>query len=406
MRVIINALATLKAKTGVGHHVVELSQSLITEYPSDHFDCYPGERLSQLIPRFLPQGTGKPRQPGTGRPRRLTPFLPSLPETIKSAAKWASQFHFAAYARACRAELYHEPNFIPYRVDLPTVVTVHDLSVLRYPQWHPNDRVWFHEQHFSKSIERADHLIVVSEAVRQELLHDFGLAPDRVTAIGNGVSPAFQPRSQESQRIIRSILSLPDQYFLYVGTIEPRKNVATILKAFADLPESIRQRCPLLLAGPWGWKSEADRELFETVAQPRGARHLGYIADADLPGLYACATALLYPSFYEGFGLPPLEMLASGGVVLASTADAIQEVLGPCGLTLPATDHEGWRQAMARVASDESYRLSLQRGGIERARQFTWQRAAQATMGVYQKLLGHSSVHHSLAPELPGRSAA
>jgi len=406
MRVIINALATLTTKTGVGHHVSELTRALRAEFPSDSFACYPGQWLSRRLPWLLQHSPTRSSPFETGPRRRHWQLSKPFQQQLKAVAKWASQFHFAAFTRIHRADLYHEPNFISYRVDIPTVVTVHDLSVLRYPQWHPRDRVRYHELHFPRSIARADHLIVVSEAVRRELLNDYGLVPERVTVVGNGVSPAFQPRSQESQQIIRVRLSLPDHYFLYVGTIEPRKNVATILKAFVDLPEAIRRRCPLLLAGPWGWKSEAEREFFETVAKPRGARHLGYVAEADLPGLYACATALLYPSYYEGFGMPPLEMLACGGPVLASTAEAITEVLGPCGLTIPAADLAGWRHAMAQVACDESYRQYLCEGAIQRAREFTWPRAARATMAVYQKLLGQSQGHIGVTPELPGRSAA
>src|SRR5205814_588681 len=123
-------------------------------------------------------------------------------------------------------------------------------------------------------------------------------------------------------------LDLPYDYLLYVGTVEPRKNVLTLLRAFCALPVELRRRCPLVLAGGWGWKSAEVAEFFRGEAAAAGVRHLGYTDDRYLPGLYAGARALVYPSFYEGFGLPPLEMLAAGGVVLSSTADALREVLG------------------------------------------------------------------------------
>src|SRR5205814_2019834 len=145
--------------------------------------------------------------------------------TAKAAAKFATRFHFAAYARGYRFDLYHEPNFVPFRSHLPTVVTVHDLSVLRYPHWHPAARVRFHDKHFAAGVRRAAHVIVVSQAVRRELITDLGISADRVTAVPNGVSPAFRPYSPAELEPVRGRLGLPPGYFLCVGTIEPRKNV-------------------------------------------------------------------------------------------------------------------------------------------------------------------------------------
>src|SRR5262249_26461427 len=149
-----------------------------------------------------------------------------------------------------------------------------------------------------------------------------GLAPEHVTAVHNGVGDEyFDVRADDVART-RGELGLPPRYLLFVGTIEPRKNVLTLLQAYCSLPSSARERCPLVLAGGWGWKSGRVAEYFEEVATSRSVIHLGYTEDRHLPGLYAGARALVYPSYYEGFGLPPIEMLACGGAVLASTADA------------------------------------------------------------------------------------
>jgi alpha-1,3-rhamnosyl/mannosyltransferase len=236
-------------------------------------------------------------------------------------------------------------------------------------------------------------VIVVSEAVRRDVIADLGVPAGRVTAVPNGVGPAFRPLPAAGVEAVQGRLGLPRKYFLCVGTIEPRKNVGTAMRAFADLPTEVRESCPLILVGPWGWKSDAEREYFEGVGRDRGVRHLGYVADADLPALYAGAAGLVYPSHYEGFGLPPLEMLACGGAVLASTADAVREVCGPHAAFIEPDDLPGWRSTMLRLATDAEFRDGLRRGGVAHAARFTWERVARETAAVYRRVL---------APSVPG----
>jgi alpha-1,3-rhamnosyl/mannosyltransferase len=317
-------------------------------------------------------------------------------------AKAAYRGHLRAAAGWGGFDLYHEPNFVPVRTHLPTVVTVHDLSVLLYPEWHPVDRVAFHLRHFRRGIATADHVIVVSEAVRREMIDVLGFPADRVTAIHNGIGEQYWPQSPEVIDVIRRKLGLPPRYFLAVGTIEPRKNIGTLLRAFCDLPAETRAACPLVLAGGWGWKSDRERELFETEARHSGVVHLGYVDDADLPGLYAGAAALLYPSFYEGFGLPPVEMLACGGGVIASTAAAVREVVGGHAVLLDPQDLEGWRVAMQRAATEADYLDESRRGGKSHARGFTWEAAARRTLAVYRRVLGIAE----RAPRIQSATAA
>ncbi len=376
MRVILNGLAALKPKTGVGHHVAELAHAFAREFPHTSLTLYPGQRLSGLVRRFnKPTGSG---------PRRRRPFL----GLAKSLAKAACGMHFAAYSRAYPFDLYHEPNFVPFRCHLPTVVTVHDLSVMRFPEWHPADRVRTHERRFLKGLRRAAHVIVVSEAVRREMIGDLGFPAHRVSVVYNGVGSAFRPLPAEEVETVRRKVGLPASYLLCVGTIEPRKNVGTVMRAFANLPPAVRETCPLVLVGPWGWKSDEERAYFEGEGRRAGVRHLGYANDADLPALYCGAAGLLYPSHYEGFGLPPVEMMACGGAVVASTADAVREVCGRHAALVAPLDVAGWRDAMQQLATDADYRESLRRGGQAYAARFTWERAARDTESVYRFVLG------------------
>jgi alpha-1,3-rhamnosyl/mannosyltransferase len=202
-----------------------------------------------------------------------------------------------------------------------------------------------------------------------------------------GIGENFCPQSSESIAAVRFRTGLPDRYLLYVGTVEPRKNLSTLLRAYCDLPGELRASCPLVIGGSWGWKSEAERQLFEGEARDKGVRYLGYIADDDLPALYAGALALLYPSFYEGFGLPPVEAMACGTPAIVSTADAVREVVGAQALLIDPADLSGWRDALKRTVADADYLAEYRLGAVSHAAQFRWKRSASITLSVYRRVL-------------------
>jgi alpha-1,3-rhamnosyl/mannosyltransferase len=181
-------------------------------------------------------------------------------------------------------------------------------------------------------------------------------------------------------------LGLPPRYLLYLGTIEPRKNLLLLLRAYCSLAQSLRERWPLLLVGSWGWNTADVADFFLREARHRGVRHVGYVAEEHLAAVYGGARALVYPSLYEGFGLPPVEMMACGGAVLASTAAALVETVGGrAHLTDPA-DLDGWRAALARVLTDDDWLRELRRGAVDVARPYTWDRCAADTLRVYRAL--------------------
>jgi alpha-1,3-rhamnosyl/mannosyltransferase len=286
-------------------------------------------------------------------------------------------------AACCRGrfDLYHEPNFMPLAGGVPTVITVHDLSVLLHPEWHPSDRVRLYERQFRQGLAAACHVIADTRAVREEVIANLGVPGHRVTAVHLGVGPEYLTADASAADEARRALGLPEEYLLFVGTIEPRKNVATLVRAYRDLPATLRARCPLILAGGWGWKANAVAEL---VRADHGVVHLGYTPEQYIPGLYAAARALVYPSLYEGFGLPPLEMLATGGAVLASTDPALQEVVGRHGHFTPPLDVAGWRDALARAITDDDWLAEVRQGGRLHAASLTWERCAAATASVYK----------------------
>jgi alpha-1,3-rhamnosyl/mannosyltransferase len=383
VRVLFNGVTLLKPRTGIAHAAANLHAALVAGYPTDSFWLYPGETAARLASRFFKPGS-TPAAAGA----KPTPLKRLAKHALGAAGRLGYAAHFHAAARLGRFDLYHEPNFVPFDVALPRVVTVFDLSVLLYPEWHPAERVKAHEETYRHGLARANHVIVGTEAVRAEAQRHLGLAPESVTAMLCGVGPQFRPQPAEVVAAVRARHGLPPRYTLYVGTIEPRKNVATLLRAFCDMPAELRAACPLVLAGGWGWKAETERTLFEDEARHKGALHIGYVPDGDLPALYAGADALLYPSFYEGFGMPPVEAMACGTAAVTSTADAVREVVGAHALKLDALDCFGWRDALARISRDRDFLADYRRRGPAHAATFTWEACARRVYGVYRKVLG------------------
>jgi alpha-1,3-rhamnosyl/mannosyltransferase len=391
MRVIINCMSAKGRKTGIGHHTAELLRCLHRQAAPDVVDEFPQpwlRRAREALRRSPPPHQGDDRPPAPrAQPTRQT-FRQSARYCLGRAGRMAFDQYFRLLCACSGYDLYHEPNFLPLPCATPTLVTLHDLSVLLHPEWHPAERLAEYERVFPRAMRQAVHFLTVSEFVRQEVIRHLNVAPERVTRVYNGVRPGLSPLPPGEVAAALHLLDLPPRYLLYLGTIEPRKNVLTLLRAYCSLPAPLRDRWPLLLVGGWGWHTEAVAEFYHAEARHRGVRHLGYLADEYLGVVYNGARALVFPSFYEGFGLPPVEMLACGGAVLASTAGAVAETVGSRAHLVEPEDTDGWRRALARVLEDDDWWQGLRRGAVEAAGPYTWERAAAETLGVYRALTG------------------
>jgi alpha-1,3-rhamnosyl/mannosyltransferase len=394
MRVVVNQLAALGQRTGIGHYTVQLLRCLEEQAGPDRIDRFPTgwvgrvrETCARLRPHLEPRGLGQ----ANGDPGPL-PALARLRSAALGRLRQLGRSVMARYFRiVCareRYDLYHETNFIPLASDRPTVVTLHDLSVLNHPEWHPADRVAHFERHFARGLRHCVHFLAISEFGRQEIIRTLNLPPERVTRTYMGIRPGLGPLSEDEVAPVLHRLGLPPRYLLCLGTIEPRKNVLLLLRAYCALPQRLRDRWPLLLVGGWGWNTAPIARYLHGEARHRGVIHLGYVAEHHVPAIYNGARALVYPSLYEGFGLPPLEMMACGGAVVASTAGALVETVGPRAHLVAPEDEDGWRAALTRVVEDDDWWRELRQGVREVARPYTWGRCAADTLRVYRSLAG------------------
>lgn len=415
MRMIVNRLAAFGLKTGIGHYTNQLLEHLWELAGDDVIDPYPRGLLGLARSLTLSLRGYLHRQRNDGA--ATTPSVNTsaavsrrrqLLQLMRQCTRAMSIGTFRAVCSWNRYQLYHEPNFIPIPSDLPTVVTVHDLSVLLHPEWHPADRVTWFEKHFQEGIRRCQHFLAISENGRQEIIRHLNIAPERVTRTYMGVRPGLAPLPQEQVQASLKRLGLPPQYLLYLGTLEPRKNVLMLMHAYCSLPDSLRARWPLLLVGTWGWKTGAIAEYLDVEARHRGVLHLGYVPEDQMAVLYNGARALVFPSFYEGFGMPPMEMMACGGAVIASTAGSLVETVGPKAHIVDPLDVDGWRAAMIRVLTEDDWWLSLRQGVIEFARPYTWEQCARDTLRVYREVSGEQPtpvLPRSVVPLEPARRA-
>ena len=378
MKLVVNARPLLNPISGIGRYLHELMREVERDgrFEPEYFFATRWQRTLDL------PASGSPLTPGLVNVLRTLPPLTALARSLQ-------QRNFAVGVRSRRPALYFEPNYLSFETDVPTVITIHDISHLRHPETHPVKRVRDLTRLLPRAVKSASCVLTVSEFSRSEVISEFGLSPDRVVTTPLGVDPRFVPRDAEVTRGLLEPLGLTHgHYVLSVGTLEPRKNVLATIRAHGKLPADLRKRYPLAIAGKSGWLTESlDRELGE--AEARGdARRLGHVSDADLPLLYAGATLLAYPSFYEGFGLPPLEAMASGVPVIASNRASLPEVIGDAGLMLEPDDIDGLAASMRRIIEDVHFASDLGSRGLARARTFTWRRCAELTIRAWEQVLG------------------
>ncbi len=370
MRIGIDARITHYTRGGISNYVLRLLGSLAALDADTDF-CVLHSR--------------KERTPPTPGPN----FCP--------VACWTPSHHrlerwaLGVEAARLRLDLLHSPDFIPptfgYR---RSVITVHDLNFVRYPQFLTAQSLRYYNRQIEWAVRRADHILADSYATRSDLISLLGAPPEKITTVHLAADPAFRPLPEAETEQVAAQYGLEPGYLLCVGTLEPRKNIPGLLEAYRSLLDAKVTRAPLVLVGGKGWLYD---EIFERVKElqlTRQVRFLHRVPDAELVGLYNGASLLATVSFYEGFGLPPLEAMACGAPVVVADRASLPEVVGEAGLLVDPDDPDDIARALTRVLTEESLRARMRELGLAQAARFTWEKTARETWAVYRMVLEQS----------------
>jgi alpha-1,3-rhamnosyl/mannosyltransferase len=379
IRVAFNATPLLAPLSGIGNYIVQVGRALAQQGDVDAYSFY---RY-----RWRHESPAPSRELGVSAPTLIQRAKPWVP--FRGALRVAaSKLGFSRGLKRHRIEVYHEQNYIPLAYDVPVVITIHDLSWISYPETHPVDRVRWLERGLPKAIARASSILVDSNFIRAEVISNFSVAPERVRTAYLGVSGEYRPRTaDETGATLRGLDLSYGQYLLTIGTIEPRKNIAHALDAYAGLPTELRKRYPLVVAGAQGWRASAMVSRLRQLVERGEIRFLGHVPGAKLPDLYAGAALFIFPSLYEGFGLPPLEAMASGVPVIASDRASLPEVIGAAGMTLDAAQPDLTTAKIAALLEDPALRAEMSARGVVRAAGFTWDACAAVACDAYRRAL-------------------
>jgi glycosyltransferase involved in cell wall biosynthesis len=267
------------------------------------------------------------------------------------------------------------------------VLTVHDLSWIRYPEMHPKERVNAMHKFFEPSLNRANLILTVSDFVKQELIDVFNVKPERILTVYNGVEVEMQPKDEAQTLAVLSKHKLKSkQYILAVGTLEPRKNLRVALQAYMSLSALVRKNFPLVIVGMKGWNNDALEQQVKPLIASGEVKLLGYLTREDLIDVVAGATMLIYPSVYEGFGLPVLEAMACAVPVITSNVSSLPEVIGDTGILIDPHDVDMLRDNIQLLIDDQALNSKLSQLGFERSKQFSWARCVHETVGAYQQV--------------------
>lgn len=371
MRIAIDYTAAVAQGAGVGRYVRSLVDSLLKQ---DHSNDY--------LLLACGRSTGEGQFPIAGNVQNRTLFLPD-----RYWFRWQLPF-YATYFSG-QVDIYHGPNFALPRLKgkLSKVVTIHDLAYLKYPQYSPPETVAYLNRVVPKALAAADVIATVSQEARRILVEHYKVPRERTVVIPNGVGADFRRITDPTLlEAIRLKFGLKQPFVLSVGTLEPRKNHLGLIKAFAQLQARKREPAMLVFAGGEGWLYEETRRMVTELQLESKVRFLGRVSDLELAALYSMADVFAFPSFFEGFGIPPLEAMACGAPVITSNISSLLEVAGDAAILIDPHDTDALAHAITRLLEDEQLQEDLRQKGYQQVQRYTWSIAAYKMLSVYHKL--------------------
>jgi len=363
MRIALGAEALAPQLTGIGRYTWELCRRL---------PLVSGVQDVRLYRENAWFASGQQFLTGSGNRRKLLP----------------QRFHAWASRREFKRRMFHGPNFFSPPEAENAVITVHDLSVFRFPETHPIERIRHFEREFERSLNGARHIITDTNFIKNELVEMFGVNPDRISPVALGVSEEFFEQVQPNDETVLQSYDLRNRKFcLCVSTIEPRKGLGHAVQAFMRYREQNKVDDILVIVGASGWNNSDLHRAFSDASAAGAVKFLGFVEDSKLRALYRHCSLFFYPSLYEGFGLPVLEAMASNAPVVISDNSCLLEVSGDVSLSVNVEDHDAFAETIARGMQDQRWRVSAVEKGLALSRQLNWQKCAEATVDVYRKIL-------------------
>ncbi|MBW1981212.1 MAG: glycosyltransferase family 4 protein [Deltaproteobacteria bacterium] len=392
MLIALDARSLLEPLTGVGYYSYYLFWHLLEQdKQNDYLLLGPAGLRRNLLKARLPreEKIHRLQQAAVGGFRKRSAY-----ERLKLLMFYGPSAVFRIYHLRWRANLFFGPNFLGFfSANCTTVITVHDVSYLIYPDCIAEKTLRILRKHMPTHLARADHIIAVSQNTRKDLVRLCGVPEEKIAVIYPGYNAElFKPLPIEN-RVLSDKFNLKPGYILYVGTIEPRKNLITLLQAHRLLCRK-GITVPLVFCGAIGWKSESFFNTLRSLESKDSVRLLGYVDEQSLPLLYNGAACFAFPSIYEGFGLPLVEAMACGCPVISSNVSAIPEVVGDAGLLIKdPLDQSMLADAIEQVIGDETRQQQMHLKGIERATRFSWRKTARETLKIFTELLGENETN-------------
>ena len=360
--------------TGIGRYTLQLARHLAQRQEIEELLFSHGRNLLRHVPEPL-------HQPASIS--RLRDHFSRYDLLLDGFRKARSHLK-ARSIRQRSAHVYHGTNYYLPEFSGKRVVTIHDLSIFSLPEYHRPDRVRYLQREMLLSLRRANTIVTVSEFSKRQIAERFDWPINRIHVTPLASAEVFHPRSESDLTPFLNRRGLNTYgYCLYIGTIEPRKNLDALLSAYSLLPQPLRSRFPLVLAGDPGWNSELLHARIQSAARKGWLHYLDFVPDTQLPALLAGARLFVFPSFYEGFGLPVIEAMASGVPVVCANTSSLPEVAGDAAAMFAPHDVEHLSTLIAAAFEDELWHAKAKTRGLLRAKTFSWERCAELTLGAY-----------------------